>query len=165
VLTAPHYGTEQWQGFALAQALSARLGKRPARLINDAEMQGLAVIAGTGLELVLTLGTGAGTALFRDGELMPHMELAQHTAHKGKTYNEYVGDAVLKKIGKRRWNKHVARVIEMLDSLLHYDRLLIGGGNSVNLAQPLPERVVTVSNDAGIQGGAMLWHPRSIREH
>src|SRR6185312_15492269 len=70
VLTAPNLGTADWAGFPLAEALSERLGKKPAKLLNDAEMQGLAIINGKGLELVLTLGTGAGTALFRDGVLM-----------------------------------------------------------------------------------------------
>src|SRR5262249_27693796 len=63
VLTAPNLGTKDWAGFPLAQELSDRLGKKPAKLLNDAEMQGLAIINGKGLELVLTLGTGAGTAL------------------------------------------------------------------------------------------------------
>ncbi|MEP6664057.1 MAG: ROK family protein, partial [Verrucomicrobiota bacterium] len=70
VLTAPHFGNKIWQGFELAKALQAGL-RKPVRLINDAEMQGLAAIRGSGLELVITLGTGVGSALFRDGKLMP----------------------------------------------------------------------------------------------
>src|ERR1700735_3148779 len=69
VVTAPHFQTEEWAGFALADAASKSFGG-PALMVNDAEMQGLAVIRGKGLELILTLGTGAGTGLFRDGELM-----------------------------------------------------------------------------------------------
>ncbi len=69
VLTAPHFGTKDWKGFPLGQVLCEQWGHVPARVINDAEMQGLAVIDGEGLELVLTLGTGAGTALFRDGRI------------------------------------------------------------------------------------------------
>ena len=97
VVTAPHWDTRAWANFALAASLSQRLGGVPARLINDAEMQGLAVIHGKGLELVLTLGTGAGTALFRHGEIMPHLELAHHPLHKSATYNDYIGNAALKK--------------------------------------------------------------------
>ena len=67
VLTAPHFGDDGWRGFPLAQVLGERLGGKPARLLNDAEVQGYGVIAGRGLELVLTLGTGLGSALFRDG--------------------------------------------------------------------------------------------------
>ncbi|MGI4813725.1 MAG: ROK family protein [Janthinobacterium lividum] len=162
VLTAPHFGTPEWAGFQLASTLAERLGGMPARLINDAEMQGLAAIEGKGLEFVLTLGTGAGTALFRQGELMPHLELAHHPAHKGKTYNEYIGDAALKKIGPKRWNRRVRKMLEVLDSLLHYDRLIIGGGNGAVLSGDLPPHVSVVSNDAGIEGGAALWRdPRA----
>jgi polyphosphate glucokinase len=159
VLTAPHWGNSKWANFALASALSQRLGHVPARLINDAEMQGLAVTRGRGLELVLTLGTGAGTALFRDGQIMPHLELAHHPLHKSDTYNDYVGDAARKRIGKKRWNKRVAHTIEVLRALLNYDHLFIGGGNASRVNIRLPANVTLVSNDAGIDGGAALWRP------
>jgi polyphosphate glucokinase len=157
VLTAPHYGTPDWAGFPLAKALSRRLRDRPAKLINDAEMQGLAVIEGRGLELVLTLGTGAGTGLFRDGGIMPHLELAQHPLHGDKTYNEYIGIEALKDIGHKKWSKRVLWTIDVLFSLLHYDHLFIGGGNAGKIAGELPPSVTLVSNDAGIEGGAALW--------
>ena len=160
VITAPHWANEEWSGFALAKILSDKMGGAPARLINDAEMQGLAVIKGKGLELVLTLGTGAGTALFRDGEIMPHLELAHHPIHKKKTYNDYVGDDALDKKGKKHWNKRVGRTIEILFSLLHYDHLYIGGGNSDHVSLDLPKNVTLVSNDAGITGGANLWQDK-----
>lgn len=157
VLTAPHWGNSQWANFALASTLSQRLGDIPARLINDAEMQGLAVIRGRGLELVLTLGTGAGTGLFRDGAIMPHLELAHHPLHNNDTYNDYVGDAARKRVGRKRWNKRVARTIEVLHALLNYDHLFIGGGNASRINPHLPDNVTLVSNDAGIDGGAALW--------
>ena len=159
VVTAPHWGTKVWANFKLANTLSRRLGGAPTRLINDAEMQGLAVIRGKGLELVLTLGTGAGTALFRDGEIMPHLELAQHPIHKGDSYNDYVGEAALKRIGRKRWNKRVARTIEILHALINYDHLFIGGGNAARITIRLPDNASVVSNDAGIEGGAALWKP------
>ena len=157
VVTAPHWNTKKWVNFKLADNLSRRLGGGPARLINDAEMQGLAVIRGKGLELMLTLGTGAGTGLFRNGQIMPHLELAQHPVHRNKTYNGYIGDAALKKVGNKRWNKRVARVINILYSLLHYDRIFIGGGNSAQIAMRLPRNATLVSNNAGLEGGAKLW--------
>jgi polyphosphate glucokinase len=157
VLTAPHWSTKEWANFELAMNLSRRLGGAPSRLINDAEMQGLAVIKGKGLELVVTLGTGAGTAVFRDGEIMPHLELAHHPIYKKKTYNDYIGDAALKKVGKKHWNKRIAHMIGILYRLLHYDRLFIGGGNATNISICLSENTTVVSNDAGIEGGAMLW--------
>lgn len=156
VVTAPHFGTDHWVGFPLAEAASERFGG-PTRMINDAEMQGLAVIGGKGLELILTLGTGAGTGLFRDGALMPHLELAHHPIYGKKTYNSYVGDAALKKVGRKHWNKRVARTIDILSSLLHFDRLYIGGGNSRKLSLAHSPSITIVPNEAGCEGGAALW--------
>lgn len=160
VLTAPNLGTGDWSGFALADAMSERLGGHPARLINDAEMQGLAIVAGTGLELVVTLGTGVGTALFRDGVLMPHMELAHHPIHDDKTYDQYLGNAALEEKGRKHWNERVSKVLGVLYTLLHYDRLYFGGGNAKKLELKLPQNVSIASNDAGLRGGAELWKMR-----
>ena len=157
VLTAPHFDMKAWADFPLVPELSRRFGGYPAKLINDAEMQGLYVIMGRGLELVLTLGTGAGTALFLEGKLTPHLELAQHPIHKKKTYNDYVGDKALKKIGKHRWNKRVRKTVGILHALLFYDHLFIGGGNSAHIEGDLPDTITLVSNDAGIEGAAALW--------
>jgi polyphosphate glucokinase len=164
VLTAPHLGLEDWNDVPLAQMLGERLGIDAVRMINDAEMQGFAAIEGHGLEFVLTLGTGAGTALFRDGELMPHLELAHHPVSKKHAYDEYIGDAARRKAGNKRWNQRVEKVIGILESLVHYDKLWIGGGNAERLTFDLPPNVATVPNDRGIEGGARLWHPLSIRE-
>lgn len=164
VLTAPHFGKEGWHDIPLAESLATRLGGLPVRMINDAEVQGFAVIEGHGIEFVLTLGTGAGTALFRDGELMPHLELAHHPVSKKHAYDEYIGDAARMKAGNKRWNARVEKVIGILASLVNYDKLWIGGGNAARLTFKLPENVAVVSNDAGIEGGARLWHPRSLRE-
>ena len=97
VFTAPNLGTKAWAGFHLAKALERKLGK-PTRLNNDADVQGLAVISGKGLELVCTLGTGFGTAWFRDGELMPHMDLAHLTFHKKDDFDVLLGDRTRKQI-------------------------------------------------------------------
>jgi polyphosphate glucokinase len=164
VLTAPHFGNENWHDIPLADMIAERLGNPPVRMINDAEMQGLAAIEGHGIEFVLTLGTGAGTALFRDGELMPHLELAHHPVAKKKTYDEYIGNAAREKAGGKRWNKRVEKIIGVLASLVNYDKLWIGGGNAAHLKFDLPPNVAVVSNAAGIEGGAKLWHPRSVRE-
>ncbi|MFM0313690.1 ROK family protein [Paraburkholderia nemoris] len=165
ILTAPHFGVEGWHDIPLADSLAQRLGGLPVRIINDAEMQGFAAIEGHGIELVLTLGTGAGTALFRDGELMPHLELAHHpVSKKGVAYDEYIGDAAREKAGNKRWNRRVEKIIGILNSLVNYDKLWIGGGNAARLTFKLPANVATVSNDAGIEGGARLWHPKSLRE-
>jgi polyphosphate glucokinase len=131
--------------------------QRPARLLNDAEVQGLGVIAGRGLEVVLTLGTGIGSAVFADGWLAPHLELAQHPLHNGETYNEYAGNEALHRYGKKKWNRHVLKTIEAVDSLLHYDVLYLGGGNARHLSVDLPRNVRITSNDNGITGGIRLW--------
>ncbi|MEM5364704.1 ROK family protein [Paraburkholderia azotifigens] len=164
VLTAPNIGDASWRGFALADQLAARVGGLPVRMINDAEMQGFAAIEGHGIEFVLTLGTGAGTALFRDGELMPHLELAHHPVSKGRTYDEYIGNAAREKAGDKRWNRRVEKVIAILATLVNYDKLWIGGGNAGRLTFDLPSDAAIVSNAAGIEGGAKLWHPKSVRE-
>jgi polyphosphate glucokinase len=156
VVTAPHFGIEDWAGFPLAAAASERFGG-PARVVNDAEMQGLAVIRGRCLELVLTLGTGAGTDLFRDGALMPHLELAHHPVYGKKTYNGYIGDAARKRVGKKHWNRHVARTIEILANLLHFDHLFVGGGNARKLSIVTSAWMTIVPNEAGSEGGAALW--------
>jgi len=159
VLTAPNLGTKTWTGFRLAAELQTRLGK-PARVLNDAEVQGLGVIAGSGLECVLTFGTGMGSAVYRDGDLAPHLELGQHPAWKSKTYDEYVGAAALAKVGAAKWNRRVSRVIALVRTLLNFDHLYLGGGNGVNVSLALPRDVTIVSNRAGITGGARLWDAR-----
>jgi polyphosphate glucokinase len=158
VITAPHFGDDIWHRFDLVKALKTKFGK-PVRLLNDADMQGLAAIDGKGLELVVTLGTGVGTGLFRDGELMPHLELAHHPVHKGKDYNEYLGKKALEKIGKKKWNRRVRRVIRILHDLFQPDKIYIGGGNARNITFKLDAHVQLVSNQDGILGGFILWEP------
>ncbi len=157
VLTAPHFPGSQWRDYPLADAVGHRLGK-PARLGNDADIQGLGVIAGTGIEFVLTLGTGAGTSLFQDGIMAPHMEFAHHPITRRKAYNDYIGRDALAHVGHKRWNKRVHKVIAILDSLVHYDTLYIGGGNGRRVEGDLDDRVKIVPNEAGITGGIALWH-------
>jgi polyphosphate glucokinase len=156
ILTAPEFGNDLWHGFDLAKVLQAKFGK-PVRLLNDADMQGFAAIKGKGLELAVTLGTGVGTGLFRDGELMPHLELARHPVHGGKNYDEYLGKKALKKIGKKRWNDRVQRALKILHDLLLPDKIYIGGGNSRHITFKLDSHVRLISNEDGILGGFMAW--------
>jgi polyphosphate glucokinase len=156
VLTAPNLGTPDWRHFPLTASLTDKLGK-PARMLNDAEVQGLGVIGGTGLECVITLGTGMGFALFQDGCPAPHLELSQHTIHKGKTYDQFIGAAALREFGKKRWNRRLRRVLESIVTLVGYETLYIGGGNAKHLDLDLANNVRIVSNEAGITGGVRLW--------
>ena len=158
VMTAPNLGTADWHGFPLAAELTRRF-RTPARVLNDAEVQGLGVIKGRGLECVLTLGTGLGSAIYRDGELMPHLELGQHPIRKNKTYDQFVGSAALRKHGAAKWNRRVRRMIEAVRTLLDFDHLYLGGGDAARIDFELPPDVTTVSNEAGITGGVRLWEP------
>ena len=156
IYTAPNLGTDALRDFPLADELSKRLG-HPVRLINDADMQGLAVVKGKGVEVVLTLGTGMGSALFSDGQLGPHLELSHHPFRKGQTYEEQVGLLALQKVGKAKWNRRVQRVIKTVRSLTSFDRLYLGGGNAKDLTFVLDPDVELVNNENGIRGGAWLW--------
>jgi polyphosphate glucokinase len=169
VLSAPHFVTKSgpettvlpelvraWDRFDLAGALDAALGK-PTRLANDADLQGSAVVTGIGVELVITLGTGVGSAVFENGVLAPHLELAHHPLRRDQTYNEYIGDAARKKVGLKRWNKRVEKTISTLRALLFFDHLWIGGGNSTKVTLDLPGDVTLVDNSAGLRGGIALW--------
>ncbi len=156
VITAPNLGTETLGGWSLQQALSDHWGK-PVRVLNDADVQGFGAISGQGIEMVLTLGTGAGTAIFRDGEIMPHLELAHHPISGKKTYDEYIGNNARRKKGKKAWNKRVAKVIDILRVVIRFDHLYIGGGNAKDLTFPLPADVSIVPNIDGLTGGIALW--------
>jgi len=156
VFTAPNLGTEAWRGFNLNKRIGDEL-RKPVRLINDADMQGLGVVSGEGLEMVITLGTGFGTALLQDGHLLPHLELAHHSVTKNKTYDDYIGDHALKKIGEKKWNERMKRILAMLKIVFNYDKLYIGGGNSSKLTFELDENMKIITNKEGIKGGARLW--------
>ena len=156
VLTAPNLGSEVLAGFDLQGALARQWGK-PVRVLNDADVQGFGAIKGRGVEMVLTLGTGAGTAIFRDGEIMTHLELAHHPVSGGKTYDEYIGNAARRKKGKKAWSKRVAKVIDILRVVVRFDHLYLGGGNAKDLALHLPPDVTIVPNTDGLTGGIRLW--------
>ena len=156
VFTAPNLGTNLWQDVNLNKLLSDALNK-PVRIANDADMQGLGVVSEKGLELVITLGTGFGTALLMDGNLLPHLELAHHPVTKKKTYDDYIGDDALKNKGEEKWNKRMKRILNILKTVFNYDRLYIGGGNADKLNFKLDENIKIITNKDGIKGGARVW--------
>ena len=156
VKTAPNLGTDLWKHVNLNRLLSDALDK-PVRIANDADMQGLGVVSEIGLEMVITLGTGFGTALLLDGHLLPHLELAHHPITRNKTYDDYIGDDALKKIGVKKWNKRIEMVLDILKTVFNYDRLYIGGGNSGKINFKLDENIKIITNKSGIKGGARLW--------
>lgn len=156
VFTAPNLDTDLWQGQEIEERLTELTGK-PTRVINDADLQGYGVVTSEGVELVLTLGTGLGAALFVNGHLVPNLELAHHPFQKGKTYEQRVGEAELDRIGKRRWSERVIEMLEQLEPILNYDRVFIGGGNVKKLKLELPKNVSTFDNVQGMRGGIRLW--------
>jgi polyphosphate glucokinase len=133
VFTAPNLDPS-WGEFNLVAGLT-RLLKKPVRAANDADVQGFGAIKGRDIELVITLGTGFGSALFVNGKLVPNLEMGHHPFRSGKT-----------------------KAIETLDRVLNFDHLYIGGGNSKKVMDPLPEKVSLVSNAAGLLGGIAFWN-------
>jgi polyphosphate glucokinase len=156
VRSAPNLNNDLWKNVNLNRLLKNAFDK-PVRIANDADMQGLGVVSEQGLEMVITLGTGFGNALFLDGHLLPHLELAHHPLTKSKTYDEYIGDQALKKTGVKRWNKRVEKVLDILKTVFNYDQLYIGGGNSRKLNFKLDKNIKIITNKDGIKGGARLW--------
>lgn len=146
----------EWIGFDLATTLSKRLNN-PVRVINDADMQGLGAVSGKGVELVITLGTGFGSALFVDGLLVPNLEMGHHEFRKGETYEEQLGRATLEKVGEKKWNRRLQKAIASLEHLFNYDHLYIGGGEAVKVDIELPENVKMIPNITGLLGGIALW--------
>ena len=156
VHTAPNLDNQSWSQFNLSEKLSEALGK-PARVVNDADLLGLGVAKGKGLEMMITLGTGFGTAFINDGMLLPHIELAHHPVTTKETYDDYVGERGFEAVGLIKWNKRMQRVINILKTVFNYDFLYIGGGNSANLNFKLDKNVKIVTNEDGIEGGLALW--------
>ncbi|NJL36082.1 MAG: ROK family protein [Leptolyngbyaceae cyanobacterium SM1_4_3] len=145
-----------WIGFDLGITLTEKLGK-PVRVANDADIQGLGAISGQGIELVVTLGTGFGSALFVDGRLVPNLEMGHHPFRKDETYEQQLGRAALESIGKKRWNRRLEKAIATLEHLFNYNRLYIGGGEAKQVTLGLPANVTLVGNIMGLLGGIALW--------
>ena len=156
VQTAPNLAENEWANVDLAQQVSNLFGK-PVRLINDADQQGLGIVGGEGLEIVFTLGTGFGTSILFDGELLPHLELAHLPVNKKEDYDDFIGDRGFEKVGKKKWNKRLKYIIEIYKTVFNYDKLYIGGGNANEINFELEKNITLVTNKDGIKGGAKLW--------
>ena len=173
VVKTPHYITARgpftrvdpaleaaWTGFDARAALTERLGV-PTLVLNDAEVHGAGVIAGTGLELVLTLGTGLGAAMFDGGRLAPHLEWSQAPVRRGVTYDLFLGDKERRRVGDSLWSRRVRQTITDLRPVFCWDRVYLGGGNARRLRPSqvlkLGPDVVIVPNEAGVAGGVRAW--------
>lgn len=140
-----------------AQAILTEAFGRPTRVLNDAEVQGAAVIQRQGLEVMFTLGTGLGCAMYHDGRLAPHLEISHAPVRKGATYDTWMGLSVLREHGKRKWSQRVLATVDGLRPVFLWDHLYVGGGNSRLLTIPLGNDVTIVPNVAGILGGVRAW--------
>jgi polyphosphate glucokinase len=154
--TAPNLGDELWCGVRLSERLTQLL-QRPVRAVNDADLQGLGVVRSKGVELVLTLGTGMGAALFTDGVLVPNLELAHHPLRDGQTYEDLLRDSELKRIGPVEWTARVLSAIEQLEPIFNYETLHLGGGNIRHLQAELPDNTRVFSLREALRGALKLW--------
>jgi polyphosphate glucokinase len=136
-----------WENVNAAALFEAALSA-PARVANDADVQGFGAISGKGVELVVTLGTGVGSALFVDGRLVPNLEVGR----------DKLSDASRRAAGDGRWQRRMAKFVRKLERMFHFDHLYLGGGNAarVDVGQ-LPGNVRVVSNLNGLLGGIALW--------
>jgi polyphosphate glucokinase len=139
---------EGWVGFDFATAFG-----RPVKMINDAAMQALGSYEG-GRMLFLGLGTGLGSALISDGHIEP-MELG-HLPYRKSTFEDHVGRRALKRLGKKKWQRHVERVVDRLTAAFLPDYVVLGGGNAKKL-KVLPPLARLGNNANAFLGGHRLW--------
>jgi polyphosphate glucokinase len=154
---ANNLGTKYWRGVDV-RAEVEKLFAKPTRAINDADLQGLGLITGRGLELVLTLGTGVGSGLYLDGRLVPNLELGHAPFEKGRTYEERLGKKALEKAGKKEWRARLKRAVESLRPVFNWNLLHFGGGHAELLkGLKLGDDVRVGSNLAGLLAGVKIW--------
>jgi ROK family len=149
----PHNLARGWVGFDFEKAF-----QRPVKIINDAALQALGSYEG-GRMLFLGLGTGLGSAFIAEGVVGP-MELAHLPYKNGRTYEGYIGDRGLKRLGKHKWTNHVLRIVSQLKAALQTEYVVLGGGN-VRLLKKLPKDVRFGQNCRAYQGGCRLWEDPS----
>ena len=125
--------------------------------MNDVDLQGLGVVRGRGVELVLTFGTGVGAALFTEGALVPNLELGHHPFRDGKTYEDLLRDTELKRIGPTEWTARVMSALEQLEPIFNYDMLHLGGGNVQHVQAALPARTRIFTLAEALRGALELW--------
>lgn len=152
-LHEPYNLGEGWVNFDYEKALN-----RPVRVINDAAMQALGSYK-KGRMLFLGLGTGLGSAMIANGILQP-MELG-HLPYKKGTYEDYVGQRGLEHLGKKRWRREVANVVDLLRDALEPDEVVLGGGNAVKLKE-LPAKTRLGNNDNAYVGGFRVWEGKGV---
>ena len=127
---------------------------KPVRIVNDAALQALGSHVG-GRMLFLGLGTGLGSTLVSDHSVVP-LELAHLPYRKGGTYEDYVGERGLKRLGAKKWTAHVAKVVALLRDALQVDHVVLGGGQTKKLKVVPPDVKLGLGN-AALVGGVRFW--------
>lgn len=145
-----------WRNWDVTAAVEQAF-KVPVRVLNDAEVQGAAVIRREGLEVVFTLGTGLGCAIYDNGALAPHLELSHAPVRRGYTYDTWMGNRERKQLGATGWSRRVHEAVDGLRPVFRWDHLYIGGGNATKLTVEFGDDVTIVKNVAGILGGVKVW--------
>lgn len=149
-----------WYGFDMQKALAKKF-KLPTLVLNDAEIHGAAVISGKGLELVLTFGTGLGSAIYMDGKLAPHLEISHFTVRAGRTIDMWIGEIARKRVGNTLWSRRVRQLIIEMYPMVVWDSLYIGGHNAQRLKRlalrSFDGKVKIIPNSAGVSGGVKAW--------
>jgi polyphosphate glucokinase len=166
-----------WIGFAAEREL-AKATRRTVAAGNDADVAGLAEMRfgsgrdQSGLVMMLTIGTGMGTALFIDGRLVPNTELG-HLELKGRDAEERVAESARDRFGLnwRDWAAGFDAYLHALERLFWPDLFIFGGGASKRadnylgyLTVKTPISIATFRNNAGIVGAALIAHERQERE-
>jgi polyphosphate glucokinase len=139
-----------WVGFDFEAAFG-----KPTQIVNDAVMQAIGSYQG-GRMLFLGLGTGLGSAMIVDGEVEP-LELG-HLPFRKHTFEDYVGERGLQKLGKKKWHKAVFETVERLTAAMEPDEVVLGGG-AVDDLDELPEGSRRGANENAFVGGFRLWNP------
>ena len=148
ILTEPHNLAGGWIGFNFKAAFRC-----PLKIINDAAMQALGSYR-KGQMLFLGFGTGLGSAMVVEGVVVP-MELG-HLSYRDGTYEDYVGQRGLERLGKKKWRKEVTFIVNRLIPALCLDDVVLGGGNALNLKE-LPPGCRVGTNANAFIGGFRMW--------
>ena len=152
---------EAWTGLDFRSMIEKNFNL-PTLMLNDAEVHGAGVVAGSGFEVVMTLGTGLGCAVFDGGKLAPHIELSHAPIRRSMNYDTWIGEHERRRLGDTFWSRRIRSMISDLRPVFHWDRLYLGGGNARRIKPSdlaaLGDDVVIVPNAAGIVGGVRAWN-------
>lgn len=161
---------EEWTRFDMAGALTEKFNV-PSLVLNDAEVASAGVVTGRGLEFFMTLGTGLGTALIDDGVLSPHLEFSHAPMRWGLTFDDVLGEHERRRLGDSAWSRRVLRALELLEPVIRWDKLYIGGGNASRITPNALAKIDAeiVPNAAGMRSGVRAWslatHQKQSLDH